>query len=55
MSLKGGEEVDFCHIIRKGSLTRFWPQNSGDVIEDMIKSEQKYITDLDNIVKVNFM
>ena len=55
MSLKEGNEVDFCNVLRKGNLCNIWPQRSVFVIEELINTEQGYVTDLDNIVKVSIM
>ena len=55
MSLKEGNEVDFCHVLRKRNLSGFWPEKSVYVIKELINTEQAYVTDLDNIVKVSIM
>ena len=55
MSSKVGDEVDFSQRLRKRNLNSVWPQNSANVVKEMIISEQKYVTDLDNIVKVSLM
>ena len=55
MALKEGEEVDFCNVLRKGNLSNIWPQRSVFVIEELVNTEQGYVTDLNNIVKVSIM
>ena len=55
MSVKEGNEMDFCHVLRKRNLCSTWPQKSVYVIKEMINTEQSYVTDLDTIVKVSFM
>ena len=50
-----GDEADFCHALHKRNLCSTWPEKSVYGIKEMINTEQSYVTDLDNIVKVSFM
>ena len=55
MSSEEGDEADFCFALRKRNLTSIWPEKSVYVIKEIINTEQAYVTDLDNIVKVSIM
>ena len=55
MSLKDDDEVDSCQGLHKGNPKSIWPHKSVYVIKEMISTEQSYVTDLDNIIKVSFM
>ena len=55
MSSKEGDGVDFCNVLRKGHLSNIWPEKSVHVVKEIINTEQAYVTDLDNIVKVSIM
>ena len=55
MSLKEADGVDFCNVLRKGHLSNIWPEKSVHVVKEIINTEQAYVTDLDNIVKVSIM
>ena len=55
MSSDEGDEVDFCHLLRKKNLSSIWPQKSVFVVEEIINTEQAYVTDLENIVKVSIV
>ena len=50
-----GDEVDFCLMLRNKNLSSVWPQKSVFVIEEIINTEQTYVTDLESIVKVSIM
>lgn len=55
MSLEGGDRVDFIQVVHEINLSDIWPGKSHEVIRHMIETEQTYVTDLDNIVKVSIM
>ena len=55
MSSEEGDEVDFCYILRNKNLSNIWPENSVYIIEELITTEQTFLTDLDGIVKVSIM
>ena len=55
MSSEGGDRVDFVRVVHKVNLSDIWPKKSHKVIKHMIETEQIYVTDLDNIVKVSIM
>ena len=55
MSSEDGEEVDFFRILHKENLCSIWPQKSVYVLKEIISTEQIYVTDLDNIVKVSII
>jgi len=51
-----GEEVDFCFkMCSKDELASVWPGKCVYVVEEIIHTEQVYVTDLENIVKVGIM
>ena len=50
------EEVDFClKMCSKDELASVWPGKCVYVVEEIIHTEQVYVTDLENIVKVGIM
>ena len=55
MSSEEADEADFCYMLRNKDLSSIWPENSVFVIEEMITTEQTFLTDLDGIVKVSIM
>ena len=57
MSSEGGDnEVDFCFTLcNKKDLSTVWPEKSVYVVEEIINTEQAYVTDLENIVKVSII
>ena len=55
MSSEGGDRVDFVRVVHEVNLSDIWPKKSHKVIKHMIETEQIYVTDLDNIVKVSIM
>ena len=52
MSSEDSDIVDFVQVVHEIKHSDIWPRRSHYVIRDMIQTEQTYVTDLDNIVKV---
>ena len=53
---EGEDEVDFCFkLCSKDELASVWPGKCVYVVEEIIHTEQVYVTDLENIVKVSIM
>ena len=53
---EGEDEVDFClKLCSKDELGSVWPGKCVYVVEEIIHTEQVYVTDLENIVKVSIM
>ena len=53
---EGEDEVDFClKLCSKDELASVWLGKCVYVVEEIIHTEQVYVTDLENIVKVSIM
>ena len=53
---EGEDEVDFClKLCSNNELASVWPGKCVYVVEEIIHTEQVYVTDLENIVKVSIM
>jgi len=53
MSKDNQEETDFCfRACNREELAETWPGQCVFVVEEIISTEQSYVSDLENIVKV---
>ena len=53
MSEDNHEEIDFCfRACNREELATAWPGQCVYVVEEIISTEQSYVSDLENIVKV---
>ena len=53
---EGEDELDYClKLCSKEELASVWPGKCVYVVEEIIHTEQVYVTDLENIVKVSIM
>jgi len=53
MSEDNQEEVDFCfRACNREELSAAWPGQCVFVVEEIISTEQSYVSDLEDIVKV---
>jgi len=53
MSEDNQDEVDFCfRACNREELATAWPGQCVFVVEEIISTEQSYVSDLENIVKV---
>ena len=53
---EGEDELDYClKLCSKEELASVWPGKCVYVVEEIIHTEQVYVTELENIVKVSIM